>query len=39
MKRDNLHFRWNKARSYNKPWNFVIGERESGKSVDSWFLI
>ena len=39
MKRDNLHFRWNKAMSYNKPWNFVIGERESGKSVDSWFLI
>ena len=39
MKRDNLHFRWNRALSYGKTWNFVIGERESGKSVDSWFLI
>ena len=38
-KRDNLHFRWGKTLSYNKPWNFVIGERESGKSVDSWFLL
>ena len=39
MKRDELHFRWNKTLSYNKTWNFVIGERESGKSVDSWFLL
>ena len=39
MKRDKLHFRWNKTLSYNKIWNFAIGERESGKSVDSWFLI
>ena len=39
MKRDKLHFRWNKALSYNKVWNFAIGERESGKSVDSWFLL
>lgn len=39
MKRDNLHFRWNKTLSYNKTWNFAIGERESGKSVDSWFLL
>lgn len=37
--RDSLHFNWNKALSYNKPWNFVIGERESGKSVDSWLKI
>ena len=36
---DNLHFKWGKALSYNKPWNFVIGERESGKSVDSWLHI
>ena len=34
--RDALHFNWSKALSYNKTWNFVIGERESGKSVDSW---
>lgn len=39
MKRDNLHFRWGPTLSYNKTWNFVIGERESGKSVDSWFLL
>lgn len=37
--RDNLHFRWRKQFSYNKTWNFVIGERESGKSVDSWLSI
>ena len=39
MKRDNLHFRWGRTLSYNKTWNFAIGERESGKSVDSWFLL
>ena len=39
MKRDNLHFRWGPTLSYNKIWNFVIGERESGKSVDSWFML
>lgn len=39
MKRDNLHFRWNKSMSYNKVWNFAVGERESGKTVDSWFLL
>ena len=25
--------------SYNKVWNFAVGERESGKTVDSWFLL
>lgn len=25
--------------SYEKLWNFAIGERESGKTVDSWFLV
>ena len=39
IKRDNLHFRWGPALSYNRTWNFAIGERESGKTVDSWFLI
>lgn len=39
MKRDNLHFRWGRALSYNKTWNFAIGERTSGKTVDSWFAI
>lgn len=37
--RDNLHFNWNKVLSYDKTWNFVIGERESGKTVDSWLKI
>ena len=39
MKRDNLHFRWGQNLSYNKTWNFAIGQRESGKTVDSWFTI
>lgn len=39
MRRDELHFRWNKQLGYQKTWNFAIGQRESGKSVDSWFLI
>lgn len=37
--RDNLHFRWRNTLSYNKTWNFVIGERESGKTVDSLLLL
>lgn len=37
--RDNLHFSWNHALSYDKPWNFVFSERENGKSVDSWIHI
>lgn len=37
--RDNLHFRWGETLSYNKIWNFVIGQRESGKTVDSWLMI
>lgn len=36
MKRDNLHFNWNGQLGHQKTWNFVIGSRESGKSVDSW---
>ena len=39
MRRDKLHFRWNKQLGYKKTWNFAIGQRESGKTVDSWFLI
>lgn len=39
MKTDNLHFSWKKPLSYNKTWNFAIGERESGKSVSSWLHI
>lgn len=32
---DDLHFSWDDALSYNKTWNFAVGERESGKSVNS----
>ena len=39
MKRDKLHFSWAPTLSYGKTWNFAIGERESGKSVDSWFML
>lgn len=39
MKTDNLHFNWAKTLTYNKIWNFCIGERESGKSVSSWLHI
>ena len=39
MKRDNLHFNWNGQLGYQKTWNYVIGSRESGKSVDSWMHI
>lgn len=38
-KLDNLHFDWQDPLSYNKTWNFAIGERESGKSVNSWIHI
>lgn len=37
--RDNLHFSWNRQLGYQKLYNFVIGARESGKSVDSWLHI
>ena len=36
---DSLHFIWDDAFYYNKPWNFAIGERESGKSVNSWIKL
>lgn len=35
MLRDNLHFKWGPTFTFNKPWNFAIGERESGKTTDS----
>lgn len=37
--RDNLHFRWGRTLTYNKIWNYCIGERESGKSTDGWLKI
>lgn len=33
MKRDNLHFNFRKIDGYNKPFNFIISEREAGKST------
>ena len=33
---DDLHFSWDQTLSHNKTWNFVVSERENGKSVDSW---
>lgn len=36
---DDLHFSWDDALSYNKTWNFAVGERESGKSVNSWIKV
>lgn len=36
MKRDNLHYSSNKIMGYQKPFNFVISEREAGKSTDIW---
>lgn len=33
MKRDNLHYSIRKIDSYNRPFNFVISEREAGKST------
>ncbi len=36
---DNMHFDWEDAFSYNKTWNFAVGERESGKSVNSWIKL
>lgn len=36
---DHLHFTWDRAFSYNKTWNFAVGERESGKSVNSWIKL
>lgn len=38
-KLDKLHFTWDKPLSYGKTWNFAVGERESGKSVNSWIKV
>ena len=34
MKLDNLHYNFTKIDGFNKPFNFVIGERGDGKSTD-----
>lgn len=33
MKKDNIHYSIRKLDSYNKTWNFVVTERELGKTV------
>ena len=33
MKKDKLHFNLRRVDSYNKPFNFIISEREAGKST------
>lgn len=35
MKRDNLHFNFRTIDGYNKPFNFIISEREAGKSTSA----
>ena len=34
--RDNIHFSSRKIDSYNLPFNFIISEREAGKSTAVW---
>lgn len=36
IKRDSLHFTFRTIDGYNKPFNFVISEREAGKSTAVW---
>ena len=33
MKLDDLHFSFREVDSYNKPFNFIISEREAGKTT------
>lgn len=36
VKRDNIHYNTRKIDGYNLPFNFVISEREAGKSTAIW---
>ena len=36
VKRDNIHFNLRKIDGYNLPFNFIISEREAGKSTAVW---
>ena len=36
IKRDNIHFNTRKIDGYNLPFNFIISEREAGKSTAIW---
>ena len=36
MKRDNIHYSLRTINGYNLPFNFVVSEREAGKSTTMW---
>ena len=36
VQRDNIHFSSRKIDGYNLPFNYIISEREAGKSTDIW---
>lgn len=36
IQRDNIHFNSRQIDGYNLPFNFIISEREAGKSTDIW---
>ena len=36
IERDNIHFNFRKIDGYNLPFNFIISEREAGKSTAIW---
>ena len=38
-KLDNIHFNLSKILGYNLPFNFVISEREAGKSTATWLWV
>lgn len=38
-KRDNIHYSSRRIDGYNLPFNFIISEREAGKSTDIWLKI
>lgn len=39
MKLDNLHYNFSKIDGYDKAFNFVISEREAGKSTATWIKV
>ena len=39
MELDNLHFNYSEIDGYAKPFNFIISEREAGKSTATWLKV
>lgn len=39
IQRDNIHYSSRKIDGYNLPFNFIISEREAGKSTDIWLKV